>query len=175
MFQTLLLNNFLFGNNFFMKSQNVRFSVFCLLVALIVCVPISSPVFATDKDLDTTYFFCVNSIEKPLSDCNVIQNGGAYIVECKESNSKIVKHQLGNILGEGMIIKNLSQKSKSKVLAKYQNYVQMTETLDGYQILLCYDGSLPNFVTVQNIKINIQIAVSKDRITIGYPLILCGF
>ena len=165
----------MFGNNFFMKFQNVKFSVFCLLFALIACVPVTSPVFATDGDFDTTYYFYVVNIENDLINCKTVENGGAYIVECEKNDAKSVKHQLGNILGEGVRMKNLSQKSKCKVLSKYQSIVKMTETLDDYQILLCYDSSLPNYVTVKNQKINIQIAVSKDGISIGYPLILCGF
>ena len=38
-----------------------------------------------------------------------------------------------------------------------------------------YSSTLPNFVNVNGKKVNVHVAVTKDNITVGYPIIYYGY
>lgn len=158
-----------------MKILRLRLSILLLVSFCLLCVPNQNPVFDYQNSSDITYFYYVCAKNIKLQNVVTTTCGQQTIVECKPQDAKSVKNQLGHILGESVRIKNCNKNSIVKLLNNYKDIVIYEENIDDYKLIYCYDKTLSNSVFLNNQKINIQIAVKKDEINIGYPLILNGF
>lgn len=158
-----------------MKIIRLRFAIFCLVLFCIVCLPINSPFFNLHPREQTNYYFYTSKLNFEIKNAQIVSNGNASIVVCDAKESKNVKSQLTNIYGESVRISNYSQNTLMQIFDKYSSKVLKTETIDNYDIYLGYDDRMTSFVIVDDNKINFQIAITRDEINIGYPLILNGF
>lgn len=159
-----------------MRSHKIKFSIFCLVVFAIVCLPLNAPMlsnFASSENY--SYTFYVSGEVQNIANANIVKNGSNSIVTCSGDNCRQVKQELNNILGETITLYNSTQSSFDKILCKIADKIKFTETIDNLQICYAYDSTLLNFVMVNGQKINLQIAVNADYIKIGYPLILDSY
>ena len=78
-------------------------------------------------------------------------------------------------MGESVRINNYSQTTEQQILNKYQKYIVDLQLVDEYQIFLCYNPQINDFVIVDGKKVNVQIAIKNDEINLGFPLILNGY
>lgn len=105
-----------------------------------------------------------------LEDVLVVQNylGQIYITDIE--NYKSILMSIENVACEKVVLKNISveeivKKLKAKIL----------ETIDvGNGIILynCYSKNLQRSINSDVGKLNIQIAVTKDFICVGYPYLV---
>ena len=158
-----------------MKVTRLRFSIFCLIVLSLVCLPFQKVAFDFDFDESITYFFYTPHIDFEIRDAKVISNGNSSIVSCNLDSSKDVKEHLPTIFGESVRIEHYSKETLLLIYKKYSQKALRTEKVDNYQFIYCYDQSLSNFVIVDSLKVNLQIAITESEINIGYPLILNGY
>ena len=172
----------MFGNNFFMQKEfviskitRVRFAIFCLVIFCVVCLPIRGKALKYNFEEKTTYFFYTTKFISDINNAKVVSNGNCSIVVCDDCYSDDVKQQLPCVFGESMRIKDYSQKTLSDIKNRYSQAVMKTEVLQNYEFMYCYDATLPKYVIVDGEKVNLQIAISKTEINIGYPLILNGY
>ena len=158
-----------------MKNEKVRFSVFCLVVALIVCLPVSSPLFKEKVCENMKYYFYAKDVILKSESAEYIKNGNSYIVCCSFDDASKVKKQLDGIMGESVRIINCSKNTKQKILSRYQKYIVDEQCVDEYQTYLCYNPQINDFVIVDGKKVNVQIAIKNYEINLGFPLILNGY
>ncbi|HAJ78019.1 MAG TPA: hypothetical protein DCO89_03030 [Clostridiales bacterium] len=159
-----------------MNSIKIKFAVYCLVLFCIVLVPTTSPVFYDKNCNDNiTYFFYTNKIDYDIENANLISNGNATIVACDYKCNRAIKKMLPEVYGESIRITNYSSDTLKYILNKYTNSIVQTENMDKYNFIYCYDETLPKYVTLNNEKVNIQIAINNSEINIGYPLILNGY
>lgn len=158
-----------------MKIVRLRFAIFCLILFCMVCVPITKPVFNVFAEPSITYYFYTSSINYQISGAKITSCGNGSIVSCNAEDSQKIKKILPYIYGESVRIKNYDNDTLKNIIQNYTKNLVKKEYIDDYNFMLCYDKSMPNFVTIDNQKVNVQIAISQNEINIGYPLILNGF
>ena len=134
----------------------------------------TKPLFGDIFNDEISYYFYATSVSESLG-AEAVKCGNAYIVQCSGNDASNVKKQLDGIQGESVRIRNYTNQTYQRILQKYSSLIVRAEAFDDMSIFLCYDDSLPNFAVVSDIKVNTQIAISKDEINIGYPLILNGY
>ncbi len=174
--EKILLKLLNFGNIFFMHTLKFRFSAFFILSLCLLIMPIYTPFFKSNYNDKATYFYYTTKIDYDIKNAKIINSANNSIIVCDFDNAKNIKKNINNqILSESIRIDNYSQKNYDEILNKYNNYILKTEKVDNYEIIYCYDSSLEKFINIFDKKINIQIAISKNQINIGYPLILNGF
>ena len=154
-----------------------RFLLFCFLAISLILLPITQTVFDVSSlgDINATYFYFTSGEQQEIKSAHIIQNGVFEIVCCDFKNATSVKKQLNSILGESVRINVKSDNQKNLVIKNFAKNIVSEEIVDDYTILNCYDSKLPRYVLVDGKKVNIQIAISKNFIDVGYPLILNGF
>jgi hypothetical protein len=159
-----------------MKTEKIRFSIFCLVVFAIVCLPASKPVFLKYfATTNYTYYFYTTSVQNNISHASVVKNGNATIVSCSARYSCEVKSKLDGILGESVEISNPTNADFLALKNFVGNDIVFTEDVDGIHIVYAYSSNLTGYVMVNGQKVNIQIAKNGNILTIGYPLILGSF
>ena len=89
---------------------------------------------------------------------------------CYMNKGKVMQH---NLVGESMVIKNFEPISAIKTLnAK----IVKTEVLDsGAVVIYAYSSFINKNVTLENEKVNLQIAYYDNYSVIGWPVILGSF
>ena len=138
-------------------------------------MPITRPVFDVSKIQSVTYFFYTTSLNFQIPNAKITSCGNGSIVACNAKDSTSIKKILPNIYGESIRIKNYTSETLKDIINKYGSNIVKKELVDNYDIILCFDNSLPNFVTIDETKVNVQIAISQNEINVGYPLILNGY
>ena len=159
-----------------MKNGRMKFSIFCLVIFAIVRLPTTQLSLKSYMPIDVyTYTFYTTDSITEIPNATIINNGTASIVSCLNENALDVRKSICNLLGESVSIKNPSPKCISDVKNFIDKKVKFTEEIDGTKISYAYDSTLQHFIIVDDQKINIQVAQSKDCLVIGYPLILGSF
>lgn len=159
-----------------MKSDRIKFSIFCLVVFAIVCLPLSKPVFKEYSNISNCqYTFYVSGSVDKINNATVTKNGNASVVSCSAEFSGNIKNQLSDILGESVCFYKPSQKTANYILDMLTSKILFSENVQENKICYAYDETLPRFVMVNNQKVNLQIAINDNFIKIGYPLILDSF
>lgn len=151
-----------------------RFIIFGIIIFLLISTPLTKPIFSNKFNENVTYYFYASNVSENLN-ANITNCGNVYIIECDAESASKTKSQISGIQGESIRIKNYSLKTYAEVLQSYSDFIIKTEKVDDIFILLCYDSSLPNFAYLDGQKINTQIAINKNEINIGYPLLLIGY
>lgn len=158
-----------------MHRDRLKFSIFCLVIFSIIVIPINKPVFAYYSDNNIMYSFYTSNICRNIENTNIIKNGNSCIVKCDSVHANQVKQKLENISGESITI-NMPTNKQIELISNYlQNKTIKTEVVDGIEIIYGYDATKLMYVMVDGQKTNIQVAINKNNITIGYPLILGSF
>lgn len=111
-----------------------------------------------------------------------LQSNGLFFGE----TAKIVKGEKSS--GEFYSLKNLPFHQKTgiyktydsncnyvEVIKKYDAKLMFIESVDGVTSYYFYSKKLPFKEVVKNKKVNLQIAITKETITIGSPIIYGGY
>lgn len=151
------------------------FLCFCIACTSIAFVSVSRLIFDELSLLnDVTYIFYADSINGNI-DCDVIDCGSSKIVSCCGSVAKFVKNNLTGIRGESVRIYSPSDELRYNLFTKYNALKVTTEVVDNYNILYCYDDKLSGYINIDGHKINTQVVFDKQKIEVGYPIILTGY
>ena len=163
------------GNNHFMKSPFLLFLTMCFVFISIVILPNNeNHLLKYDfESKNVSYCFYTDKFSAKTSDTYTIKSGVYDIVCCEYANADFVKKEIGDCLfGESLCVKNATKTDIKSTKKIAKNSQKICEFVGDTEIYYCYNVKFSKFVMVNDKKINFQIAISKDRITIGYPIIL---
>ncbi len=117
-----------------------------------------------------------------ISICVYLSGNGLFFGE----TAKIVKG--GKSSGEFYTAKNIAFTEKVgvyktysnnynyfEVIEKYDAKLMFLENVDGVTSYYFYSKKLPLKEVIKNKKVNLQVAVTKERVTIGSPIIYGGY
>lgn len=157
-----------------MKYKFFAFFVFCVAILCVVSVPKQSKVLLK-KYLpyqNSTYCFYTQNASFDIPNTTKIKNGMGNIIKCQLRFADETKQKLDVIFGESICLQNYDENQKSLLVQNVSPITKKIESIEKIKIFYCYDSLLPRFVCVFGQKINLQIAISNNAITVGYPLIL---
>ena len=150
------------------------FCVFCLVVFCLALTGANNKIVFGHKPSsgEITYCFYTNDNIKEDDDVLIVNNGANKMVYCSFEKAGRIKGLLNNIFGESFCIKNANSFDKEYIFENIKKTKILQENFENMQIFYCFDANLPKFVKIDGKKVNIQVAVCGDNITMGYPLIL---
>lgn len=158
------------------KLNNVK-KLFAFLIIIFIFIFIS---FNNDKFIDLcSYYnnaslsvFCENYIE-PNDDLFVaIKNGDSYIIQTKANKASEVLKFLTNCSGF-MLTFNGTKENIKNLLSEIK--IIKTEKSADIEIFYAYTCGLLYSTVIDGKKVNFQVAINKNVITIGSPLILGSY
>ncbi len=140
---------------------------------MLLCFP-SFSLPHLDYTLEGKYnIFTTQRVDLPNSTC--IDSGLGYIIKGNLNSLNTTLTKLDNSLIRGVSIEFTYD---TTILTDIVNRLSITKVdtqdIGDIQFVYGYSPMLPLFTTIDNQKINIQIAKEKDYLKIGYPLILDG-
>lgn len=119
------------------------------------------------------YFVYINHKNYlPTSGVQVIDNGQGLILKTSFSNAKELRSKVTGVLGEAV---ETSTYSSEQIINMLQAKKVSQENLQDALVILAYSNKLDGFLSVNNVHVNVQIAVKQDSVIVGYPLILHSF
>jgi|GEM_PF-4709965 len=161
------------GNNHIVKSPFFMFCILCVVAISVVVLPTNSKIVFEDIYYSKNITYCFYTNENYAKNgVQVTDNGISKMIFCDYKDANKIKNSLNSIYGESICIKNVDKKDISNIYKKIKNTKVLQENFENMQVFYCYDTKLSKFVIVDGKKINTQIAVCSDSITIGYPIIL---
>ena len=118
-------------------------------------------------------FFVTDNINN--KEINQINNGIHNIVLCNSNTAYKTYDKLKSVVGISFSF--LGKRTDFINICEKLNIVIKSKEIINDEITsyLCYTKKIRNHINVDNEKINIQIAVNKDIITVGTPIILGSF
>lgn len=125
---------------------------------------------------DSEYFFYISGSCDTGGEVRAVKNGDQDIIICPTSLAKEVRARInGKILGESFRCRGstrTAQNIKNKLGAK----LVKSAYVDGIYILYLYSGQVrADPICMYGDRVNLQIAVSKNTVTVGSPIILGGY
>ncbi|HBB44673.1 MAG TPA: hypothetical protein DCZ34_00905 [Clostridiales bacterium] len=159
-----------------MKRNGLIFSVFCLVVFSVICLPLQKPKLNGIIDGNNyIYTFYTNEVENQIPNAKIIKNGNTSIVRCEANYVSSVRNCLSDVLGESVVVQNPSKEQMKRILAYLKNKTFRSEVVDETDIVYAYDETLNRYIMLDGHKSNIQVAIKGDLVTIGYPIIFGDF
>lgn len=152
------------------KIITLFFVCFCLLF---LQHSNSLSIFASEF-FGTHTFFSFENFEN--ENCTTTKNGNGFLICCSTQNANKIFSNLdkSKICGESVCFENQNFNLK-KLLHTFQAKVVKTESTENIYIVYAFSPKFFDYVLIDGKKVNLQIAQSKQKITIGTPLILGSF
>jgi hypothetical protein len=104
---------------------------------------------------------------------NVIDLGFSYIYECESTNANRVRPLFKNLDGESIRLN--AEESIDAILKKLDAIVVSQSTIGDLKNIYGYTARNAQYITEKHRKINLQIAVNNNAVTIGFPVILGSY
>ena len=146
--------------------------LFALLFAAITLFLLPSAGNLSDKTKyisDGTYYFYVEG-EQYAENAITVRNGADSIIRCRVFMAESVRKELHSIRGESMRF-NGGEAEVQRLVDELNLDIRFTSR-NPVPCIYGYSASLGEGVVMQGKKINCEIAVSGNVITVGYPVIL---
>ena len=127
------------------------------------------------QSFHSTHIFYSSKSQNVLN-AEIIQNGNGFLICCDEQNTKIVNKNLNKsyIQGESFCFDgNIAD--ITKILKKLNAKIITTENFENLKIIYAYSYKLQKFIFVDGKKVNVQICLNENKITVGTPLILGSY
>ena len=164
-----------------MKSRFFYYVLLIFFLTGIVVLPNNQPIFACLDVDNLIYYYFVNSSQIKNIDafenqnkCKLIKNGEDLIITCNKNQSESIKQKLTDIKGESVSFNGTKQMAID-LINKLNLKTKFFESFDSINVYYCYKDNLSLYKTINNQKVNIQIAFNSGVITIGYPIILGSY
>lgn len=163
------------------KRLLIVYVCFCVILSCICLLPNKTPVFnvvALDSR-NVGYVFHTSDVsslyssdgQKKYSDIEILKNGDNYIVKCQPFLASVIKKSLANLQGESIVFEG-NRQDAFDYLSHYNTQIVLTENVDGIFILYAYVPNIYDSIYINSQKVNIELAVKNNVITIGCPIIL---
>lgn len=168
-------------NDFFIKS-NKFFANFCVLFLTFFFVIAGIFFVIQNKNCDDffEYFSSINNAEFCyVLDDNFIENTSERNVRTMNCQFVYFNEKKDNINNQNVVYKQVSFLLKNYDEKNILNNLNITitkrEYVSGISIIYGYSPSFSKSLCVGGAKINFQIAINNERVTIGYPMIFGAF
>lgn len=146
-------------------------AIFCIILILF-CSPSSDFVSSVSEYSGSIYFSTSQNFSS--RDTTTIPNGRGYIVSASTKDAKNIYALLDQDQLQGCALITSDPITVSDFFAKLNATVVFSEVIDDIAFYYAYTYQLSRFISYDNQKINLQIAVNNGTTTIGYPVILIG-
>lgn len=140
-----------------------------ILIALILLMCMPEFNITNIEVLNGTYYFFTTENYEDSNSLSV-SSGNGYVISCKSEFASQLYRNLDKNKIVGISVET-SDIDINSLVEKLNIEVCQTQNLKDISFIYGYSNRLTHFVTVDNQKINIQIAKTLDKIKIGYPLI----
>lgn len=159
-----------------MKKIFVFYILFCLVIASVLIIPNKKLVFADIGKINNSgqYYFYVKGDYK-LDKCLCISSGCGTIIQTKFNNATQTKKLLDNIQGESYCFKTSNENITNEILTLFNAVIIKQQEIDNLKIVYAYSNGLEKYVKDDGEKINLQICINNENVTIGYPIILGSY
>lgn len=168
-------------NDFFIKG-NKFFAIFCLffLTLFFVAVGIFFVIQNKNGDEFFEYFSSINNAEFCyVLDDNFVENTSDRNVETMNCQFVYFNEKTDYINNQNVLYKQvvfwLKNYDEKNILNSFNITIIKREYVSGISIIYGYSPSFSKTLRVGGAKINFQIAINSERVTIGYPMIFGAF
>jgi hypothetical protein len=149
---------------------------FCIFAAACVCLIYYSLTVHTNPTLESLGAgeYTIYSRENVQSNLVTrrIDTGLGFMYFTHSQNAAALRALFRNIDGESITLTNIN----ARTILKKLNYSRVSTSFDGImQITYAYSNRGHQFITVNNSRVNLQIAETHNRVTVGWPVILGTF
>lgn len=151
--------------------------LFCLTICLLSFVYND---FDNSLDIFVKNFSCkkysifVAGVVDNISNCKLIKNGENTIIECDAGLYKLIRTNISNrILGECVELDY--NQSIENFLLKNDYIIVNRNKINDIEIISLYNKNILNNIIVDNQKINLQVAITPQTITVGTPILIGSF
>lgn len=162
---------FIFDNNLIMK----KFIALVLVGVALLLIKSPFSLSSVSSCYSGTYtFYTQEKFDDNLAEC--MQSGNGFLVSTSNKNASDVflKLNLKMLQGESFCFDG-NMLDAQVLIKKLNGEILKTEKVGDILIFYGQSKKFKKYVSVDNKKINFQIAVNNGKITIGTPLILGGY
>ena len=154
-----------------MLIKFVLFSALCVSLIFHHFATLSNPRLELLGDGDFS-IYSREVITSPLVH-SVTNIGIGFVYTTTSSNAAALRAKFNQIDGESIVLSTFKEPSRILALLGYTKV--STQTLSDLHTIYAYSGRGRDFITSEGTRINLQIAVRGDRVTVGWPVILGSF
>ncbi|MGN1208260.1 MAG: YwmB family TATA-box binding protein [Christensenellales bacterium] len=158
-----------------MKKFIILVSFLVLLIFTYSSKPIFADVFLSNKFVygNAVYSIYCLEISPKIENCSVIENGNSFVVKTNLRNAETAKKLVSNIMGESVYFDG-SMLGVEKLIKFFDIEVLKSEQIENFVCLYGFakNHNFQNSIEIEEGRVNVQIAFSQNKITIGTPIIL---
>lgn len=127
------------------------------------------------QEFDGTHSFYASKDCK-ATNLTSTKNGAGYILSAKTKNASLVQDCLDNnfVAGESFCFDG-DEKDIKYILKRLSATIKRKEVFDEFELFYAYSPKFYSYITIDNKKINVQIAKNKNTITVGTPIIFGSY
>ena len=165
----------MFKKIFKVKYLNMKkFILLTIFIFSLILLDSPYSLSALSKSYDGTHtFYCSENFF--CNDAQTTKNGNGYLICVNTKKAEKLKEQLkNNCQGESFCFVGDYQDLTS-ILKKLNAQTIKEETFDDFCVIYGFSPKLKSYIYIDNQKVNVQIALNKNKITVGSPLILGSF
>lgn len=155
---------------------------FCILLSCFCLLPNKTLVFDVLSIQDQNsmqYIFHTSDVtnlletsgEQKYQNISILKNGDNFIVKCEPKIASLIKRNLTDIQGESITFVG-NKKDAFAFLSKFDFEIVLTENVAGVYTLYAFVPTITNCIYINNQKVNLELAVCDNIVTIGCPIIL---
>ena len=130
---------------------------------------------ALSQNYNATHtFYATESLNSNTA--NIIQNGNGFLISTNSQNAKKVLSELNsqNIQGESFCFDGTFC-DVQKILYSLNAQIVKKECFDDFQVFYAHSPKISKYILMNFKKVNMQIVLKNNKITVGSPIILGSY
>lgn len=151
--------------------------ILVIIILVLVLIPKGAEFYTVASSFNCSdYCFYVEGEVEDEDFTRVVKNGDGYVGYCSIMDAPKVKKRYGNkVDGESFTLYGTSV-TVGEIIRELSGRIVSEGTVNGIYTVYLYTGKLNTpSVELFDDKVNVQIALNGDRITVGYPIILGSY
>ncbi len=152
-----------------------KFVAVCVICCSLLFLKSPFVLSELSQNYEGTYtFYSLENLQDSRVD--VVKSGNGYLLSCDTSVAGDIYKTLNqsSLQGESFCFRG-DRSSAFKIIEELSANVLKAEDFGGIYIVYAYTQKLLSSTLIGGEKVNIQIAVNKNLVTVGTPLILGGY
>lgn len=151
--------------------------ILVVIILVLVLIPKGAEFYTVASAFNCNdYCFYVEGEVDEADFTRVIKNGDGYVGYCPLIDAPDIKKEYGgSVSGESFTVSG-TKVTVGEIIRELSGRVVSEGTVDGIYTVYIYTGKLNTpSVELFDDKVNVQIALNGDRVTVGYPIILGSY